>query len=133
MKSDGGQSGNRNELCGNRGLSMAVDGTVAENVSKKDRAFGFRRLIGLAQPHWRSLGVATAALVLGSGIALLYPQAARLVVDEVFVEGSTWNLSTVGFALLGLFLLQSVFVSVRFYLFTVVGDRVVADLRQRLF
>ncbi len=112
---------------------MAVDGTVAENISKKDRAFGFRRLIGLAQPHWRSLGVATAALVLGSGIALLYPQAARLVVDEVFVEGSTWNLSTVGFALLGLFLLQSVFVSVRFYLFTVVGDRVVADLRQRLF
>ncbi|MBA2663995.1 MAG: ATP-binding cassette domain-containing protein [Bradymonadaceae bacterium] len=95
--------------------------------------FGLRRLVSLALPHWRSLALATVSLVLGSGIALMYPQAARIVVDDVFGENATLNISTVGFALLGLFLFQSVLVSVRYYLFTVVGDRVVADLRQRLF
>lgn len=111
---------------------------MAKNVTTevemlKEQKFGLARLVGLARPHWRALSLATAALVLGSGISLMYPQAARLLIDEVFVEGSEWNLSTIGFALLGLFLVQSVFVSIRYYLFTVVGDRVVADLRQRLF
>ncbi len=111
---------------------------MAENVTNeaevlKGQKFGLKRLVGLARPHWRPLSLATIALVLGSGISLLYPQAARLLVDEVFVEGSEWDLSTIGFGLLGLFLVQSIFVSVRYYLFTVIGDRVVADLRQRLF
>ncbi len=111
---------------------------MAKNVTNeaemlKEQKFGLKRLVGLARPHWRALSIATIALVLGSSISLAYPQAARLLVDEVFVEGSEWDLSTIGFALLGLFLVQSVFVSVRYYLFTVIGDRVVADLRQRLF
>ena len=111
---------------------------MAKNVTNeagmlKEQPFGLKRLVALARPHWRPLSLATIALMLGSGISLMYPQAARLLVDEVFVEGSEWDISTIGFALLALFLVQSVFVSVRYYLFTVTGDRVVADLRQRLF
>src|SRR5690554_881396 len=98
---------------------------MAKNVTNeaevlKGQKFGLKRLVGLARPHWRPLSLATIALVLGSGISLLYPQAARLLVDEVFVEGSEWDLSTIGFALLGLFLVQSIFESVRYYLFTVI-------------
>ncbi|WP_230467166.1 ABC transporter ATP-binding protein [Lujinxingia vulgaris] len=93
----------------------------------------WRRLFGLARPHWRPLALATLALVIGSGITLAYPQVGRVVVDEVLSEGASYDLSTVGGALLGLFLVQAVFFSLRYYLFTVVGDRVVADLRTSLY
>ncbi|RAL24667.1 ABC transporter permease [Lujinxingia litoralis] len=93
----------------------------------------WRRLVALASPHWRPLALATLSLVIGSGITLAYPQVGRVVVDEVLSEGARYELSTVGLALLGLFLLQAVFVSLRYYLFTVVGDRVVADLRKDLY
>jgi ABC transporter fused permease/ATP-binding protein len=92
-----------------------------------------RRLVSLAAPHWRPLLVATLCLALGSGITLLYPQAARIVVDDVLGEAATIDLTTVALGLLALFFVQSVLVSVRYYLFTVVGDRIVADLRKTLF
>lgn len=92
-----------------------------------------KRLFALATPHWRALAVATFSLLMGSGIALIYPQAARFIVDDVFGEGATYDLATVGFVLLGLFLVQSFFVGLRYYLFTAVGDRIVADLRRQLY
>ncbi|RDV39813.1 ATP-binding cassette domain-containing protein [Bradymonadaceae bacterium TMQ3] len=93
----------------------------------------WRRFVGLAKPHWRPLALATLALVIGSGITLAYPQVGRVVVDEVLSDGTSYDLSTVGAALLGLFLIQAIFFSLRYYLFTVVGDRVVADLRTSLY
>ncbi|RVU48142.1 ATP-binding cassette domain-containing protein [Lujinxingia sediminis] len=93
----------------------------------------WRRFVGLAKPHWRPLALATLALVIGSGITLAYPQVGRVVVDEVLSDGASYDLSTVGAALLGLFLIQAIFFSLRYYLFTVVGDRVVADLRTSLY
>ena len=92
-----------------------------------------KRLIGLALPHWKPLLVATISLLVASGIVLLYPQAARIVVDDVLAEGATYDLTVIGLALLGLFLIQSAFVGLRHYLFSVVGDRIVADLRKELY
>ena len=77
--------------------------------------------------------VATISLMVASGIVLLYPQAARIVVDDVLSDGAEFDLTMVGLALLGLFLVQSFFVGLRHYLFSVVGDRVVADLRKDLY
>ncbi len=77
--------------------------------------------------------MATISLVVGSGIVLVYPQAARIVVDDVFADEAAYDLGMVGVGLLALFLVQSVFVGLRHYLFSVVGDRIVADLRKQLF
>lgn len=77
--------------------------------------------------------MATISLVVASGIVLLYPQAARIVVDDVLGDGADYDLTIVGVVLLGLFLVQSIFVGLRHYLFSVVGDRVVADLRKSLY
>lgn len=95
----------------------------------------WRRLLSLARPHAGALGVATLCLLLGSSIGLLYPQAAKLTIDEVMRTGQIAGmpLDRVGLVLLALFSAQAVFVSLRFYLFTVVGDRVVADLRVALY
>ena len=102
--------------------------------SKTHTEVELSRLLGLAVPHWKALSVATLALFAGSGLTLLYPQAARIGIDDVMAaEGSTFDWQTLGFALIALFVLQAIFVSVRYYLFTIVGERIVTDLRKRLF
>ncbi len=92
-----------------------------------------KRLVSLAIPHWKALLVATLSLLVASGIILLYPQAARVVVDDVLGSGADYDLTVVGLVLLGLFLVQSFFVGLRYYLFSVVGDRIVADLRKDVY
>ncbi len=77
--------------------------------------------------------VATIALFAGAGLSLLYPQAARITVDDVFTQAATYDLGFVVAIVLCLFLAQSFFVSLRYYLFTVVGERIVANLRRRLY
>ncbi len=99
----------------------------------KDTTVSFSRLIALARPHIAPLGVATVALFIGSGLSLLYPQAARITIDDVFSQSSGYDLRAVALVVLVLFAMQSLFVSVRYYLFTVVGDRIVTDLRARLY
>jgi ATP-binding cassette subfamily B protein len=102
---------------------------------EKDRSgsVSLRRVVGLAIPHWRQLAVATVALFLGSGVVLLYPQAARLLVDDILADTSDWNMKTIGVGLAFLFFMQALFVGLRHYLFTVVGERIVADLRTRVY
>lgn len=110
---------------------------IMDDVEDEERGSSpvrLRRLVGLARPHWVALSVATAALFVGSGVALLYPQAARILVDDVLASsGGQWDLQTVGVLLIGLFAVQAIFVGLRHYLFTVVGERIVADLRTRLY
>ena len=72
-----------------------------------------KRLISLAIPHWKALAVATVSLLVASGIVLLYPQAARVVVDDVLGGAADYDLTMVGLVLLGLFLVQSFFVGLR--------------------
>jgi ATP-binding cassette subfamily B protein len=100
---------------------------------ERSRSVSLRRVVGLAIPHWRKLAVATVALFVGSGVVLLYPQAARLLIDDVLADTSDWNMTTIGVGLGFLFILQAFFVGLRHYLFTVVGERIVADLRSRVY
>jgi ATP-binding cassette subfamily B protein len=92
-----------------------------------------RRVLALALPHWKPLLVATLALFVGSGVGLLYPQAARVTIDDIVGESASYDLQTVGLVVLALFMLQAIFVGVRAYLFTVVGERIVTDLRKQLY
>ena len=107
---------------------------VSEDTDGERGEVSFRRLIGLAAPHWKRLAVATAALFVGSLVVLLYPQAARVLIDDVIAEGGgRWDLRAIAVVLVVLFVAQAFFVGLRHYLFTVVGERIVADLRTRLY
>ena len=97
------------------------------------RGLDLRRAVDLARPELPLLAVATVALVISSGLGLVYPQVVQWVVDVVVGEGAQQTLNQMVFWLLGLFAVQAVFTMVRSWLFTVAGERVVARLRSDLF
>ena len=91
------------------------------------------RLLRLARPQLGILTLATFSLVVSSGLSLAYPQAVRWMVDLV-IEGKDLSLlNQVAILLVLMFLVQSVFTMLRAWLFTVAGERVVRDLRVRLY
>jgi ATP-binding cassette subfamily B protein len=99
----------------------------------EETSLNAKRLLSLIKPHWKGLSVATFALFVAAGISLLYPQAARIAIDDVIKAGQTTDMKMLGLGLLGIFAVQAFFVALRYYLFTVIGDRIVADLRKSLF
>jgi len=88
------------------------------------------RLMALLRPHRLRFFVATIALLVGSGISLIYPQAARYVIDNGLSQESSALLDKVALAIAGLFVVHAGVVWVRHYLMSWLGDRAVADLRK---
>ena len=75
---------------------------------------------------------------MGEFLAQVEPRAAATRRDQVAVvvaEGGIGglDLTTIGIILMVLFAVQAVFVALRAYLFTVIGERIVADLRADLY
>lgn len=91
------------------------------------------RLVALLAPHKARFVIATIALLFGSGLGLVYPQAARLAIDDGIRGGDTSALDTVLTALVVVFLLHAVFIWLRHYLMSWLGERAVADLRGMVF
>jgi len=92
-----------------------------------------RRLLLLTRPQLPILSVATVALLISSSLGLLYPQAVRWMVDDITAQTSFMDFDKAALLLVVLFLIQSVFTMMRSWLFTVAGERVVAQLRGDLF
>jgi ABC transporter fused permease/ATP-binding protein len=92
-----------------------------------------RRILALARPEWRRLSIATVALLISSGMSLAYPQAIRFMVDALVGGESPLSLDSAAVLLVVLFALQSTFSMLRAWLFTVSGERIVTNLRAKLF
>lgn len=105
----------------------------SDRSSKPARGVTLRRLLVLARPETPRLTIATLALFVSSGMALAYPQAVRFMIDTLTGEEAPFSLDTGAVLLVVLFAIQSVFAMLRAWLFTVSGERIVADLRTRLF
>lgn len=91
------------------------------------------RLIGLISPHRTRFYIATAALLLGSGLSLLYPQAASYAIDKGMTERSIESIDRVLVFLIVVFLAHAALVWIRHYLMSWLGERAVADLRGMVF
>ncbi len=90
-------------------------------------------MLALARPELPRLSIATFALLISSGMSLAYPQAIRYMVDSVVSGESPLSLDTTALILVGVFGLQSIFATLRGWLFTAAGERIVATLRSRVF
>jgi ABC transporter fused permease/ATP-binding protein len=91
------------------------------------------RLVGLSRPEWPRLGLGLVFLAVGSLGSVLFPQAVKRIVDGAIAHRSLSDLDTAAAWMLGIFALQGAANGLRFHLFTVAGERVVAALRRTLF
>ena len=103
-------------------------------MSDKPRnAVDFKRLITLARPEIRPLTYGTIALVIGSMMTLLYPMVIQQLIDGIESGGGRELVTRGALTLIGLFAAGAVFGAIRAWLFTVSGERIVANLRSRLY
>ncbi|MCX5745988.1 MAG: ABC transporter transmembrane domain-containing protein [Proteobacteria bacterium] len=91
------------------------------------------RLVPLIRPHtWRFV-IAVATLFGASAIALVYPLAGKYAVDVGMGSHTSRDLDWFVLGLFALFLVNAVFVWLRHYSMSWLGERVVTDLRGLVF
>jgi len=110
---------------------MSEDG-LAQPVGEESPQLPLRRLLALAKPEWRRLVVATIFLLVGGTASLAYPRVIGVLIDAS-VEGgiATINLAAVAMAII--FAVQAVAAALRYYLFSIAGERIVTRLRERVY
>ncbi len=89
----------------------------------------FGRMLLLAKPEARSLVLGLVALVIASSASLVFPQAIRLLVDGALTQGKS-SIDRAAVFLFGVGVVAGAAGAVRFVLFSVSGERVVARLRR---
>ena len=101
--------------------------------SPEARWAAFGRIIALARPEWPRLALATAALLVTTALNLVWPRLIQEIVDGVVGGEGIAVVDRFAGLLLGLFALGAVLTGFRGYLFTIAGERIVANLRSRLY
>lgn len=91
------------------------------------------RLLSLAKPHARRLALAGICQLLSSASILILPYVISLLINSVFVHDDPAALNRVTLALLGVVIASAVFGYGRGYLSSYSGNRIVSDLRERLY
>lgn len=99
----------------------------------RERLTDYVRLLSYARPYLRRMILAVIALIAGTLLGLLMPLIVRSVIDVVFVEHDLTLLNEQTIFLGLIFFAQAIFSFANRYNMAYVGERVVADLRQRLY
>lgn len=92
-----------------------------------------RRLLTLARPYWRWLAAGGVCLASASLLGLALPWLIRGLIDGIVVARGGRGLRQTAAALVTVFALQAVFNFGQSYLLAYTGERLVADLRRRLY
>lgn len=108
----------------------------SEGADARAKAKDIKILTGLfayLRPYKWGLAGALVALVVAAGTVLSIGQGLRFLVDDGFGSGNAALLDQALLVLLGAVVLLAVATYARFYLISWVGERVVADIRKRVF
>lgn len=100
---------------------------------QKSLTESIRRIFALRKSYRRRLYVAVVLALLSSAVGLTVPLGLKALIDAVFQSGDAALLDVIALALFGLFILQSFFSFGSSYWLEWVGERVVADLRKKLY
>jgi ATP-binding cassette subfamily B protein len=98
----------------------------------KGRGVSLRRIAKLARVELPSIAAGTVFLVLSSATSLYFPQKIGSIVDEASTRGGS-SLDRTALTLCAIAAVQAVASALRFALFTISGERIVARLRADLF
>ncbi len=91
------------------------------------------KIFALSKPYRRRFYFATVVVLLASGIWLTVPLGLRELLDAVFDKGDESLLNLLAVGLIGLFILQALFSFAGNYHLEWVGERVVTDLRKKVY
>ncbi|MDQ7734239.1 ABC transporter transmembrane domain-containing protein [Halomonas sp. SpR1] len=91
------------------------------------------RLLGLLRPYRSRLALAGLALLLASGSVLLLGNGLRLVIDRGFLAADEQALAQMLGLMLVVVTVLALASALRYYQVTWIGERLAADLRQRVF
>ncbi len=92
-----------------------------------------RGMLQFSRPYRRRLAAAILLTMIAAAVWLAVPMGVRALLDAVFQSNDVVLLNRMAFVLVGLFLLQSLLNFSGTYLLEWTGERVVADLRKRLY
>jgi len=109
-----------------------VEDSSTEVVKEKTPALPLRRLLALARPEWQRLVVATVFLLVGGAASLAYPRVIGVLIDAA-VAGGIETINRAALAMAVIFAVQAVAVALRYYLFSIAGERIVTRLREHVY
>jgi ATP-binding cassette subfamily B protein len=92
-----------------------------------------RWLFGQLRPYKSKVAFAISALIVGAASWLLLGQGIKAVVDEGFIANNADKLDQTMFMVMGIALVGSVAAYFRFYWMIWLGERVSADIRQKVY
>ena len=92
-----------------------------------------RELLQFAYPERRLLLLGTIFLALSSLVLLIFPQAVRITIDQAVEAKNMMLINKLGIIMLIILAIQSVAAALRYYLFTLAGERTVKRIRAKLF
>ena len=105
----------------------------APEKAPRSLAATLRRILAFARPYRGRLAAAIALTLVSTAVGLVVPLGLQRLLDSVFQATNGDLLNQLAVALLGLFALQAVFGFGGTYLMDWSGERVVTDLRTRLY
>ncbi len=91
------------------------------------------RILKLARPETKALMIATIFLAIGSSSNLVYPQIIKTMIDGALNAKQMDKINQVAGLMFLIFFIQSIAAALRYYLFTMAGERIVLRLRQNLY
>ncbi len=93
----------------------------------------FKKLFHLSREEWPLLIQGLIFLAISSAALLAYPHAIKQLIDDALVNKNYGDLDRAALLALGVFIIQSVTSALRYYYFTIAGEKTVKRLRARLF
>ena len=106
---------------------------IRQERPKAKRLIGLKPLWAVMAPYRLRVAGALLAMAVAAGAVMALGQGMKYLVDQGLVAGQTSHLDRGALVLFGMAILLALASYSRFYLVTSIGERVVADLRKRVF
>ncbi|NBB14649.1 ATP-binding cassette domain-containing protein [Caulobacter sp. SLTY] len=121
---------------GRPGAGAALVSSISEDAARRPKSRDVRNLATLwpfMRAHWPYAAGAFVFLLVSVSATLGITGAARIVVDQGFLQGGAGQLNAAFLGLGAVALTLAVSTAFRFYFITQLGERVVADVRKALY
>ncbi len=93
----------------------------------------YLRMLKFVSPYWPKLLVAMICMLGVSALTAAVALLVKNVLDDIFINKDTFMLKVLPLAIIGMGILKGAFTYGQGYLMNYVGQRVVADIRERLY